>query len=183
VLGTLSNLLFLLVIGAIAEQVLTRPRWLALYLLPGLAGEFVAYSWQPTGAGNSVAVSGLAGALAVLMLRDGLSPSGALSADRPQRLPAAAPYAQLLWVGALVATASEIAGGLIIAATCVLPRLAGARHLPVAVIAGAAVVACGVALAADQDIHGAALLAGALLGWVIAMCGTVQAARPAPLRR
>src|ERR1700744_1517829 len=60
VAGTLSNLLFLLVIGILAEQVLTRPRWLALYLLPGLAGEFAAYSWQPTGAGNSVAVSGLA---------------------------------------------------------------------------------------------------------------------------
>jgi membrane associated rhomboid family serine protease len=176
VLGTLSNLLFLLAIGAIAEQVLTRPRWLALYLLPGLAGEFVAYSWQPTGGGNSVAISGLAGALAVLMLRDGLSPSGALSADRRQRVPAAVPYALLLWAGVLVATASEIAGGLIVAATCVLPRLAASRlaagrPLPVAGIAGTAVLACGVTLAADQDIHGAALLVGALLGAAVARPG------------
>lgn len=150
-LGTLSNLLFLLVIGTIAEQALTRPRWLALYLLPGLAAEFAGYGWQPVGAGNSVAISGLAGALAVLLLRD------------RRRLPAAAPYALLLWAGALAATANEIAGALIIGATCLLGRLTAGRRVPVAAIAGIAVLACGVALVADQNIHGAALVTGALL--------------------
>jgi membrane associated rhomboid family serine protease len=155
VLGTLSNLAFLLIIGTIAEQVLTRPRWLALYLVPGLAGEFVAYSWQPTGAGNSVAVCGLSGALAVLMLRD------------RRCAPPVAAYAQLLWVGCLVATASAIAGGLIFGAVGLLLRLSGGRSVPVAAVSGAAVLACGAALAADQDIHGAALVAGALLSIAI----------------
>jgi membrane associated rhomboid family serine protease len=169
-LGTLSNLAFLLIIGTIAEQVLTRPRWLALYLVPGLAGEFVAYSWQPTGAGNSVAVCGLSGALAVLMLRD------------PRCAPPVAAYAQLLWVGCLAATASAIAGGLIFGATGLLLRLSGGRSVPVAAVSaaavsgaavsvaavsGVAVLACGAALAADQDIHGAALVAGALLSIAI----------------
>jgi membrane associated rhomboid family serine protease len=40
--GTLFNLAFLLVIGSIAEQVFDRRRWLLLYFIPGLAGEFVA---------------------------------------------------------------------------------------------------------------------------------------------
>lgn len=155
VLGTLSNLAFLLIIGTIAEQVLTRPRWLALYLVPGLAGEFVAYGWQPTGAGNSVAVCGLSGALAVLMLRD------------RRCAPPVAAYAQLMWVGCLVAAASAIAGGLIFGATGLLLRLSGGRSVSVAgvsvaAVSGEAVLACGVALAAHQDIHGAALVAGAL---------------------
>jgi membrane associated rhomboid family serine protease len=151
VVGTLSNLAFLLVIGSIAEQVLTRPRWLVLYLGPGLAGEFAAYGWQPTGAGNSVAICGLSGALAVLMLRD------------RRCAPAAAPYAQLLWVGALAGTVSAIAAGLIFAATGLLLRLTLSRRVLAAAVAGAAVLACGVALVADRNIHGAALLVGALL--------------------
>jgi membrane associated rhomboid family serine protease len=163
VLGTLSNLTFLLIIGAIAEQVLTRPRWLMLYLIPGLAAEFVAYAWQPVGAGNSVAVCGLSGALAVLMLRD------------RQCVPAATPYAQLLWTGALAGTASAIAAALIFAATGLLLRLAAARRIPVAALAGTAVLACGVALAAYQNIHGAALLTGAVLSVAIVSPSNVQA--------
>ncbi len=167
VVGTLSNLTFLLVIGAMAEQVLTRPRWLVLYLVPGLVGEFVAYAWQPAGAGNSVAVCGLSGALAVLMLRD------------RRCAPAAAPYVQLPWVGALAGTVSAIAAGLIFAATGLLLRLAAGRRVPAAgvaaAVAGAAVLACGVALAADQNIHGAALLAGALLSVAIVLPRTVEA--------
>jgi membrane associated rhomboid family serine protease len=167
VLGTLSNLAFLLLIGALAEQVLTRRRWFVLYLVPGIVGEFLAYAWQPAGAGNSVAVCGLSGALAVLMLRD------------RQCAPAAAPYAQLLWVGALAGTVSAIAAGLIFAATGPLLRLAAGRRVPAAgvaaVVAGAAVLACGVALAADQNIHGAALLAGALLSLAIVSPHTVGA--------
>jgi len=156
VLGTISNLAFLLVVGVIAEQVLTRPRWLVLYLVPGLAGEFVGYAWQPAGAGNSVAVCGLSGALAVLMLRDRMS------------APGVAPAAQLLWAGAVVATASPIAAVPVFVLAGPLLRLSGARRALACAVAGAAVLACGVALTADQNIHGAALLAGALLGAPIA---------------
>jgi membrane associated rhomboid family serine protease len=165
--GTLSNLAFLLVIGAIAEQVLTRPRWIVLYLVPGLATELIAYSWQPTGAGNSGAVCGLSGALAVLMVRD------------RRNAPAAAPYAQLLWVGALAATVSAIAAVVAFAIIVPLFWLVAGRRIPaaaIAMVAGIAVLACGVALAVDQNIHGAALLIGALLGVVLASPGHVRGA-------
>jgi membrane associated rhomboid family serine protease len=74
VAGTISNLAFLLVLGAMAEQVLGPGRWLACYLGAGLVGELAGYVWQPRGAGNSVAICGLAGALTVALLegRDNL---------------------------------------------------------------------------------------------------------------
>ena len=153
--GTISNLVFLALIGVIAEQVMSRPRWLVLYLGAGLAGEFAAYAWQPVGAGNSVAICGLAGGLAVLMVRGDL------------RLPAATPYVQLLWAGALVATVSAIPAVLIFVGTAPALSIQHARRLPATRIAGAAVLACGAALAAVQNIHGAALLAGMLIGAVI----------------
>jgi membrane associated rhomboid family serine protease len=61
--GTLSNLFFLLVMGALAEQVAGRWRWLVVHLVAGLAGELAGYAWQPRRAGNSVGF--VAGALAV----------------------------------------------------------------------------------------------------------------------
>jgi membrane associated rhomboid family serine protease len=155
VLGTISNLVFLAVIGVIAEHVMSRPRWLVLYVVAGLVGEFAAYAWQPVGAGNSIAICGLAGGLAVLMIRG----------DR--RLPAATPYAQILWAGALVATVSAVPAVLIFVATAPVLSILRGRRLPATRIAGAAVLACGIALAAVQDIHGAALVAGIVIGAVL----------------
>ena len=68
VAGTISNLAFLLVLGAMAEQVLGPGRWLVCYLGAGLVGELAGYLWQPRGAGNSVAICGLAGALIVALV-------------------------------------------------------------------------------------------------------------------
>ena len=62
VVGTVSNLAFLLVLGTLAEQVLGSRRWLVCYFGAGLAGELAGYAWQPRGAGDSVAICGLAGA-------------------------------------------------------------------------------------------------------------------------
>ena len=87
--GTLSNLLFLLVMGALAEQFLERWRWLVCYFGAGLAGELAGYAWQPHGAGNSVAVCGLAGALVVALL-----------AGSP--VPRLVPMVVLYWCGALL---------------------------------------------------------------------------------
>ena len=67
VVGALSNLAFLLILGAIAEQFLAAWQWLACYFGAGLAGELAGYAWQPVGAGNSIAVCGLAGALVVAL--------------------------------------------------------------------------------------------------------------------
>jgi len=47
----------------VAEQMLDRGGWAAAYLVSGISAELVALSWQPVGAGNSVAVFGLAGAV------------------------------------------------------------------------------------------------------------------------
>jgi membrane associated rhomboid family serine protease len=52
VAGTISNLAFLLVLGAMAEQVLGPGRWLVCYLGAGLVGELAGYVWQPRGRGT-----------------------------------------------------------------------------------------------------------------------------------
>jgi membrane associated rhomboid family serine protease len=49
VAGTVSNLLFLLLLGAFAEQLLERRQWLLCYFGAGLAGELAGYAWQPRG--------------------------------------------------------------------------------------------------------------------------------------
>jgi hypothetical protein len=54
------------------------------------AGELAGYVWQPRGAGNSVAICGLAGALTVALL------AGA-------RAPRLAPVVLVYWCGALLA--------------------------------------------------------------------------------
>ncbi|WDR01927.1 rhomboid family intramembrane serine protease [Devosia algicola] len=63
--GGLSNIAALLVIGGLAEQVLTRWTWIGIYALGGLAAETIALAWQPIGAGNSIAICALAGVLLV----------------------------------------------------------------------------------------------------------------------
>jgi membrane associated rhomboid family serine protease len=108
--GTVFNLTILLLIGAVAEQHLGARRWLIVYLGAGVVTEFLALAWQPEGAGNSIAVFGLAGAMAAW-------PRGARTglAQTLIRLVAAAAALALLvqhdvhgigfWVGALIAAA------------------------------------------------------------------------------
>ncbi|MDT7797337.1 MAG: hypothetical protein QOI78_770 [Actinomycetota bacterium] len=67
--GLVSNLLWLAVFGTLAERVFGRGRWLVLYFVCGLFGQFVSYVWlNPVGAGNSMCVTGLIGALATLVI-------------------------------------------------------------------------------------------------------------------
>jgi hypothetical protein len=154
VAGGVSNLVFLGLIGIAGEQVLSRPRWLLHYLGVGLAVEVLAYSWQPTGAGNSIAVCGLAGGGAVACL------------NGDSRLPGYTVPALLIWCGALLGTLSDvlIVPGIVLAAAA---ALLAARHperlLPVPL----AVAATGVVLAAASDVHGAALLAGLALALIL----------------
>jgi membrane associated rhomboid family serine protease len=144
--GTLSNLVFLAVIGALAEQVLSAPRWLACYFGAGLVTEFVAYAWQPRGGGNSGAVCGLAGALIVALWRD-------------RQVPPITSTVVLLWCGVLFATVwwPLVFIGVAGAAFARGGALTGRR-------AAAAALILGVLLAALHNIHGAAILAGVLLG-------------------
>ncbi|HJU02126.1 MAG TPA: rhomboid family intramembrane serine protease, partial [Actinomycetes bacterium] len=88
VLGTVSNLAFLALLGVLAERLAGPWWWLAAYFGAGLAGELAGYAWQPTGAGNSVAVCGLAGLLVMALLAG-------------TRLPPLAPMAVLWWCGAV----------------------------------------------------------------------------------
>ncbi|WP_285568562.1 rhomboid family intramembrane serine protease [Actinoallomurus iriomotensis] len=154
VAGTVSNLLFLVLVGAVAEQVLSRPRWLLCYFATGLVGEFAGYAWQPHGGGNSVAVCGLAGAVAVALWRgDG-------------RLPRFAPMIVLLWCGALL-TGLWFPLALVGFVAAMAVRIAAERGVATGRWATAGALAAGVALTADRDIHGVALLAGLVIASVL----------------
>lgn len=68
------NFLALGILDALVERVLGRKLWALSYLACGLVGEVTGIFWQPVGAGNSVALCGLAGLLAIYqMLRHGLA--------------------------------------------------------------------------------------------------------------
>ncbi len=68
-IGLVSNLLWLAVFGTLAERVFGRARWLVLYFGCGLSGQFLSYVWlNPVGAGNSMCVVGLIGALAAVVV-------------------------------------------------------------------------------------------------------------------
>lgn len=141
--GTVSNLLFLVLLGTLAEQVLDKPRWLVQYFGVGIASEFLGCLWQPVGGGNSIALCGLAGAVAVALWR------------RDARLPGWAPPAAMLWCGALLATAWLPLIFVGIVAAAVMQRRAWAMR-PAAV----SVLAVGIALSALTNLHGGSLLIG-----------------------
>jgi membrane associated rhomboid family serine protease len=165
IVGALSNLGFLLVIGAIVEQFLAPWQWLTCYFGAALCGALAGYGWQPVGAGNSIAVCGLAGALAV-----------ALWARTPGAV-RAAPIALLYWCGALLATAwwPGLFAGL---AAGALAHLAWARGRdPRRPAAAAAPVTAAILLAA-ANIHGAALAAGLLIAAGLRLAADSVAERP-----
>jgi len=155
--GTVFNLLGLLAVGTAAERRLGRRDWALAYLVGGVTGELVGWAgWQPVGAGNSVGVCGLAGAVALTVLR---------SADRPGRLESIAPatWAAALATATLTWWATVVAGLLTGTAARVGGLPAGvARWLLVALVA----VPCAVLLA-EHDIHGAALAAGLVIGTAV----------------
>lgn len=150
VAGTLSNLGFLVAVGVVAEQVVSRPRWLTAYLVGGLVGQAFGYLWQPVGGGNSVAICGLAGTVAIACWQ------------RDPRLPRWAAPVLLLWFGAVLATwfYRLIAVGIVAAR---LVPLAGRRGVPVGALTLGAGVAVSVLLCTVQNIHGAALAGGLVL--------------------
>lgn len=167
VAGTLVNLIFLAVLGALAEQVLPRSRWAVQYFGVGVAVEFLAYAWQPTGGGNSIANCGLAAGIAVALWQ------------RDERLPRWAPVASFLWSADMFGTLSSWAllPAIIVCALCVGPsRLLAARGVDLRRPVAALVVVVGVVLAVTANIHGAALL----LGVVTALVGD-RLHKPAPV--
>jgi membrane associated rhomboid family serine protease len=152
VAGTASNLVFLAMIGVAVEQVAGRVAMLGCYLAAGLAGQLVGLGWQPFGAGNSVAVCGLAGLL-VWRVTD-------------RRLPHWAGSAVTLWWGALLATWWWPLFGLgVLAAAVDRHALLDRPALRMPLLgAGTLVVAC--VLIGLGNIHGPALAVGTVLGWI-----------------
>ena len=63
VAGSAFNLISLPVVGTIAERLWGARRLLLTFFLGGVLSELVALSWQPIGAGNSVANFSLAGSV------------------------------------------------------------------------------------------------------------------------
>ena len=156
--GAASNLFFMLVLGVVAEQVVSRSRWVACYLGAGIVGELVGYAWQPVGAGNSVAVCGLAGLIALACWR------------RDSGLPWFGAFALLLWCAVILSTWAWPAAvvGAVCAAAGLRLQMGGWRYA--GEFAVLVTVVSGVVLACVQNIHGAALLAGvalAALGGVV----------------
>jgi membrane associated rhomboid family serine protease len=152
--GGLSNLLFLLALGIFAEQLVPRWRWAICYLGAGLVGEFVGYSWQPTGGGNSVANCGLAAIIVIATLA------------RAENMPAAGPPIAALWLGVLLATWHYPL--VLIGLAAVWAWQIGVHQrwswLRFALFGFA--VAVGVVLCVAQNIHGTAILAGLVIAAV-----------------
>jgi len=139
--GTVFNLASLAIVGTVAERLLGSGRWLVQYAVGGLAGEAAGYAWTPHGAGNSVAVCGLAGGLLALMLALG------------RRTPRVVVPVAVWYTFAIVVDAVATAVG---AAAAAPHRDRGAeRVLAVACLAAAA------AITGIRNLHGVALLAGA----------------------
>ncbi|WP_193312856.1 rhomboid family intramembrane serine protease [Georgenia subflava] len=155
-LGTVSNLLFLLVVGATAERVLPRRLWLASYVVGGLTGQLVGLAWQPVGAGNSVAVCGLAGTLAVALV---------VGVEAPRWTPVVV----IWWCGALAATISVTA--LVIGTAAALGTQAavmaggeaGRGRPTVARLVCWATLAYAALLTAVGNVHGPPILVGAAM--------------------
>jgi membrane associated rhomboid family serine protease len=157
--GTVLNLVGLAVLGALVERRVGRGWWLAGYLGAGLVGEVVGWAgWQPSGAGNSVAVCGLAGVLAVDLAARAGEDRGA----------GPAPLAVAVWSAALLGGGfgSPVLTVIACAVAAGAVNLAGARPTgvtPGRVAAGIA-AGCALVLLIRTDIHGAALAAGLLIG-------------------
>jgi membrane associated rhomboid family serine protease len=163
VVGTLSNLAFLLVMGVVAEQVLGAWRWLVCYVGAGLVGELAGYVWQPRGAGNSVAICGLAGALTVALVV-GAGVSGV------------APVVLAYWCGALVGSRWGPGWLLVGVAGGVVVQVALGRGLAVGRPVAVAAAMVALVLVAAMDLHGAAMVAGIVIAAVIGRQGA--SARP-----
>ncbi len=165
VAGTVFNLLGLLLVGIAAERTLRTGGWLVAYLVGGLTGELTGWAgWQPIGAGNSVGVCGLAGGMAVVLLRTG-SPPGRLAVIAPATWAASLISATLPGVAPALAA---IAAGLAVTRA---PR--ASRWVPLVVV-----VASAVLLMVQRDIHGAALAGGLVTGILLPARGPTDETVP-----
>jgi membrane associated rhomboid family serine protease len=67
--GTISNLVALALLGSVGERLWGGRSMLLIFLIGGILTQFVAFAWQPTGAGNSVGNFSVAAGIAVTALK------------------------------------------------------------------------------------------------------------------
>jgi membrane associated rhomboid family serine protease len=164
----LANLVTLAVVGLVAERVLGRWRWLALFAGGAVGGQAAAYAWHEPGGGDSVAICGLAAGVSVALL---LLPA-------PPRLPAHVP---VYYIAALAGWSLRGAAGAALAVLGAAAFLYGARRIRVPAperIALAGSLVCAVALAVRCDLHGASLVSGMLLAGVLSATATARRRHP-----
>lgn len=146
----LPNLITLALFGWLVEWLLGRRWWFALFAAGTIGGQLAAYSWGIGGGGNSIAICGLAGGLLVFLLCRPVPPFAVL---------ASVTYVAALtgWGsgGPLAALAGVVAVGVFWILRAMWNRPALDR------IALACALAASAVLTFRQDLHGAALLAGA----------------------
>ncbi|NUR91242.1 MAG: rhomboid family intramembrane serine protease [Nonomuraea sp.] len=151
--GTLTNLVFLAVLGFLAERALGAGHMLLLYGTGAVVGEATGYLLDAPGAGNSITVCALAGGLAVA--------SWLGRADRMAGAVAAF-YLAVIGIGQL--TGSTIAT--VVVAVAATQLVVHRDRVPAWVPAAIAAVA-GLALVIRTDMHGPPVLAGMLVGWLL----------------
>ncbi len=146
----LVNLVTLAAVGAVAEQVLGRWRWALLFVGGAVGGQVAAYLWHEPGGGDSIGICGLAAGVVVTLL---LGPAPV------PRLPA---HVVVCYAAALAAWGARgaVGAGFAVAAAVLWLRLApNAERIA---LTGVAIVAPLMAL--RHDLHGAALVAGIMVG-------------------
>jgi len=153
----ITNLIGIAVVGPLVERLFGSWRWLALYFVSGVIAEVISYSWEPYGAGASIALCGLIGGLLVWLFKY----------HQPVRTAASLYIVYLL--GALVGYAiggftldvilSVLSGGLF----GFLTRRPGPDQPLVRALVLFGLVSAGI-LTILRDNHGPALLVGAGLG-------------------
>jgi len=62
------NVAWIAYVGVVVERLFGGTRWLVIYFISGVIGEFAGFAWKPDGAGASLGGSGLIGALCIWVI-------------------------------------------------------------------------------------------------------------------
>jgi membrane associated rhomboid family serine protease len=158
----LANLVTLAIVGLVAEWLLGRLRWIALFAVGTLGGQVAAYAWHEPGGGDSIAICGLAAGVVVALL------------VHPSPIPRWAADPVIYYIAALTGWGLRGAVGAGVCFVAAVVCLYAMRRLGFSPerLALVGTVVCVVVLTAVRDLHGASLAAG-----VVAMAALVAAER------
>lgn len=154
VFGTLFNLAFLVVLGYLAERSLGPARWLILYGAGAVAGQAAGYLFNDPGAGNSIALCGLAAGLAIAC-------EGSLERS------VGAFYAVMLGASALAPSGGIWSWVVTVALTAAGFQLVVHHERLPSRVFPVVLAVVGITLAALADLHGVALLGGMIAAWAL----------------